>query len=503
MRTRIPGVWAVLLVCLAGGPVMGAETGLPPGFDAYVQQVMREWQVPGLALAIVRDGRVVLAKGYGVRRVGREDPVDEQTLFQIGSSSKAFTATVAAILVDEGRLAWDDPVVKHLPWFQMSDPWVTRHLTVRDLLCHRAGLPTYGGDGLLLFGYDAGEIARRIRLLEPASSFRARWAYQNVMYTVAGQVAASAAGRPWDELVAERIFRPLGMSSSRTRVAGLATAPNVAAPHLVRDGQPTPIAWRDIYELGPAGSIVSNLAEMTRWLQFQLQDGAFEGTQVVSAKSLAETHAPQMLMPNEGKILAYGLGWMIAERHGLKLVTHSGNIDGMSASVAMLPERRAGIVVLTNLHLTPAPDILTGRVLDALQGIPPDDWSTQFKKRAQAAEAKDADRERELNGRRVRGAGPTLPLSRYTGTYENPLYGRVQLAEEGDRLTMATGPNGVRFTLVHWHYDVFRFQWAEPVPIGFWMPELDFATFAIDESGQAQHIVTGLGTFTRSPLPRP
>src|SRR5215468_9073680 len=253
-----------------------AQTSAPPDLDTYVARVLKEFEVPGLAIAIVKDGKVALIKGYGVRRLGESAPVDEQTLFGIASNTKAFTAAALAILVDEGKIRWDDPVTKHLPGFQMYDPYVTREMTVRDLLTHRSGLGLGAGD-LLFFPpttFSREEIIARLRYIKPATSFRSKYAYDNVLYLVAGQVVAAISGKSWDDFIKERIFAPLGMTSSNTSVKDLRPGGDFVSPHQKVEGRLQPVPYMNIDNTAPAGAINSNVAEMAKWVITQLNEGA-------------------------------------------------------------------------------------------------------------------------------------------------------------------------------------------------------------------------------------
>lgn len=276
-------IW--LLIIAAFGRVAPARQDPLEGLDQYITEAMRSWEVPGLAIAIVKDDRVLLAKGYGVRKLGDPAPVNEHTLFAIGSASKAFTAASIAMLVDEGKLKWDDPVTNYLPGFQLFDPYATRELTVRDLLCHRSGLERAD---LLWYGSAFGreEILRRIRYLKPSWSFRSRFGYQNIMFLAAGQIIPAITGKSWDDFVKERLFAPLGMSSSNTSVRDLARSDNSATPHAKIEGKVEPIAWRNIDNVAPAGSINSSAADMAQWIRLNLNWGKFNDKQLISSGAI-------------------------------------------------------------------------------------------------------------------------------------------------------------------------------------------------------------------------
>jgi len=301
-------VWLVLSGWLViDGPSVHAQKSPLQELDAYIEKAMQEWEVPGLAIAIVKDDQLVLAKGYGVREIGKGTPIDENTVFAIASNSKAFTAASLAMLVDEGKVNWDDPVTKYLVGFQLFDPYVTRELTVRDLLTHRSGL---GQSPALWYGsdYDREEILRRIRYLEPSWSFRSRFGYQNVMYLAAGQIIPAVTGISWDDFVQQRIFTPLGMSSTNTSVTDLKGLSNVARPHGKIDDKVKAIPYRNFDNIGPAGSINSNVVDLAQWVRLQLSEGLYQSERLLSPGVVQEMHTPQTIIPYDpaGSLLASG-----------------------------------------------------------------------------------------------------------------------------------------------------------------------------------------------------
>ncbi len=257
--------------------------------DAWIENLMDDWSTPGLAVGIVHGDSLVFARGYGVRSLGSLEPVDEHTLFAVASNSKAFTAAVLGMLVEDGDLDWEDRVIDHLPDFQMWDPWITREIRVRDLLTHRSGLATFGGDHLWIGATnDRAEIISRVRFMEPVGPFRASFHYQNLMFLVAGQVGSAAAGASWDEMIATRIFEPLGMSESNTSVRDLAGLPNVASPHEVVQGQLRVVDYDNVDGVAPAAAINSNIVDMASWMRLNLEEGVFEGRQVFSTGTARE-----------------------------------------------------------------------------------------------------------------------------------------------------------------------------------------------------------------------
>ena len=501
MRVRL--IKILILVLIAGVQVSVAQQTPPePDFDQYVEKAMKEWEVPGLAIAIVKDDRVVFAKGYGVREIGGTAAVNEQTLFAIGSSSKAFTAATVALLVDEGKIKWDDPVTKYLPAFQLFDPYSTRELTVRDLLTHRSGLER--GD-LLWYAspYDRNEVLRRVRFLKPSWSVRSRFGYQNIMFLAAGQILPAVTGKEWDDVVRERIFVPLNMNSSSTSITKFAGIDNVASPHSKIDDKLQKVAWRNIDNIGPAGSINSNVIDMAQWIRMNLGGGMYEKKKVLSAAAVKEVQTPQTIIriegPNErlyseAHFLNYGLGWFLSDYRGRKLVEHGGAIDGMRSSVALLPEEKLGVVILTNRHGSVLPHVLMYRVLDAYLGVAAKrDWSAEMFKKFKALEDLAKAAEKKIEDERVKGTSPSLALEKYAGTYQNEMYGQTKFAVKDGKLTSEFGPN-FNGDLEHWHYDTFRVVWRDR------MEGKGFVVFKLNAKAQPETVtIDGLGDFTRVP----
>jgi CubicO group peptidase (beta-lactamase class C family) len=488
-RRRLLRTAGLAGVALGVGTTRGINGKAPlRGIDGAIQKAMTDWEVPGLAVAVVKDGQTVLARGYGVRKQGEKAPVTEQTVFGIGSATKSFTAACVALLVDEGKLRWDDPVTKHLPEFQLSDPWVTREITLRDLLCHRSGLPL--GNMLWQNGaFDSEEILRRLRYLKPTSSFRSRYGYQNLPYLVAGQVAARVSGKSWADLVKERLFGPLGMRASSTTTRGIEQNANTATPHWKRDGPVRTIDWNHLDRIGPTGAINSSISDMAAWLQLHLAQGKHEAKRVFSRESAREMHAAQTVIPapaGEGKLYpkrhfdAYGLGWFVRDYRGRKLVEHSGTTNGFVAWVAFLPEEQLGLVILANLHETGINYALRHTILDAYLGEPERDWSTLVRNDYRNGYQKALREGREGYARqRVKDTKPSLAIGSYAGDYESDLYGKIEVGEQDGKLSLRYG---IRFvgSADHWHHDTFRVAFENPV-LNEWM-----ITFSLDDRGRVK-----------------
>ncbi len=488
----------LLLVMVAFQPARGQEAPLN-GFDDYVNKALRDWEVPGLAIAIIKDDRIVLAKGYGVRKLGDPTPVNERTLFAIGSSSKAFTAAAIAMLVDEGKLKWDDPVTKYLPDLVLYDPYVTRELTVRDLLSHRSGLER--GD-FLWYGteYDRDEILRRARYLKPTWSLRSTFGYQNLMFLAAGQLVARVNGKSWDEFIRQRIFMPLGMTASNTSIKDLKNSDNVASPHAKIEDKIEVIPWRNIDNIAPAGSINSNVVDMAQWVRLQLAQGEYQKQRLLSSGTAKEMQTSQTviraeppfsLLYPEAHFLNYGLGWFLQDYRGEFVAMHTGSIDGMVAIVGLLPAHDVGVVVLANRDHAELRHAIMWRVFDAYLGVPERDWSSEMRAMYDSMAAQARSRADARENERIAGTTPSLALDMYAGSYADSLYGTLGVKRRGAALVIDFGP-GRMADLEHWHHDTFRATWRDPA-LG-----RSFATFDLNHDGTVRSVrIDGYGELGR------
>jgi CubicO group peptidase (beta-lactamase class C family) len=501
-RPKLPArsfvLTTILLVCavqvVAQPPATAARLRQ---IDEYSARAGAEWKVPGFAIAIVKDDRVVFAKGYGVLELGKTTAVDENTLFAIASNSKAFTAAALAILVDEEKVKWDDKVTKYLPTFELYDPYVTRELTIRDLLSHRSGLATFGGD-LLWYESEYGrdEILRRIRFLKPTSSFRSRFGYQNILFLAAGEVVAKVSGKSWDEFVKERFFVPLAMKRTVTSHADLLSSSNVALPHNNEvGGKVRVIRYGKVDNIGAAGGIKSSVADMAQWLRLQLGRGTYEGRKIFSSTASREMWTPHTVFGSISEqaekfnptrhFNLYGLGWILSDYQGRLLVSHGGGLDGMTSQVALMPEEKLGVVVLTNSE-TPLSTILANRVFDAFLGVPARDWNSEFLARNKDNEAarNAADRKRELS--RVPQTKLSLPLTAYAGTYSGEMFGDAKVTEEKGQLVLRFLPSPYFVgDLEHWHFDTFRVKWRDSIVYPF---PRGFVTFTLNAQGKVDEM---------------
>ncbi len=456
--------------------------------DQAVRHAMKTWSVPGCAVVVVRGDQVVYLKGHGVRATGRDDPVTPDTLFALSSCSKAFTTAAMAMLAEEGKLAWDDPVQKHLPWFRLSDPLIERDVRLRDLVCHRTGLAEHE----LLWRrapWTPEEAVRRLRFLPIHRPFRTVLIYQSTAFTAAGLAAAAAAGTSWSDLVQRRLLDPLGMSRTRLSDADAAKEPDRAAPHrLDRNGVPAVMPRFDAQHPDPAISIHSSARDLGKWLRFHLR----EGKPLVSPKQLRETHTPQMvirLTPAQASVfvdtneVSYAMGWAVHDYRGLKQVSHGGAIDGIRTSITFVPDRQLGVAVLTNLHRSPMSLALANTLVDQLLGYPPRDWHALHKKIDPGPRDRAAAAAELLEEHRRRNTSPSRDLAAYAGEYAHPAYGsmRVKLA----RGKLVWEWRDEKAELRHLHHDTFLLEGD--------LIRLARLTFVLDEAGDVAGFHIGGG----------
>ncbi|MEZ4589067.1 MAG: serine hydrolase [Gemmatimonadales bacterium] len=488
---------------LLAAPVAAQAPEPLADLPSFVRRTMSDWGVPGVAIGIVRGDSVLFEAGFGVREVGRPEPVDTRTVFGNGSTTKAFTAALIGTLVDEGRLGWDDRVIDRIPDFRLADPYATRETTVRDLLAHRTGVAarTYQ----LLEYWDApadrAELVRRLRFEPMAAGLRARHIYHNITFTAAGIVAEAVTGETWEDLLERRLLAPLGMKSSSPRLDRVLAGANRASPHGWRDGQVVPVPWLDLGNIGPAGSLSSNVEDMLRWLRMLLGEGALDGRRVLSAASVREMLAPAIPIPAtslaEGTFSAYGLAWQLGLAYGRKVAMHTGSAQGFRALMAIVPEERLALIVFCNRHVSQYPVVLLRTVLDRLlgDGRAPDRSAELSSQLAEQAERRRAA-ETGLEAARHRDTRPSLPLEAYTGTYLIDLLAPTRITIEDGRLVWQVSPGFVG-ELRHWHHDVFRVaRWRAPL----WDESagLDpFVSFRIDPRGRLSMEVDGVGTLVR------
>lgn len=473
----------LLLLALAAP----AAAQLPSGLDAWIEHARASYDVPGIAVTVVRDGKVLATKGYGVRRLGKPERVDENTMFDIASLSKSFTAAAIATLVDDGTMQWDDPVRRWLPRLEFADGYRTQNVTIRDLLAHRVGVEA--GNFVFRFtNYSTDELLRRMRFLKERDAFRTSMLYSNLGYTAAGEAAAAAAKMSWTELVRTHLVQPLGMRDTTVGVVH-DSGSNFASSHAVIAGVQQPIRTKKAMTILPANGVNSNAKDIAKWLLFQLGDGTWEGKRIVSAQAMLEMHSPQTIIATTPAMRAargvrffagYGLGWQVMDFRGHPMLWHSGSADGMPVYMAILPEEHIGVAVLTNTWAAPVlHGTIAARILDTLLGnkpeeLPPPPGITM-----------------QPDPPRVRGTAPSLPLGAYAGTYVDPLYGEMQVKLENGKLALYFAGDEAA-DLEHWHYDTFRVRWRDRAYEDF----DTLAAFSLDAAGAPKRLEMRLNRDT-------
>lgn len=428
------------------------------GFADWVKKLMDEEKVPGMAVGIVKDGKVIFAEGFGVRGIKEKNPVTPNTLFAIGSTSKGFTAATMGILVDKGMLNWDKPVKEYLPTFKLKNPFASEGMTPRDLVCHRSGLPRHDF-AWINSSWSREKLFHAIRYLEPSQPFRTVWQYQNFMFMTAGYLVGKVAGTTWEDFTQKHIFDPLGMTNSNFSVEDSKKAPDFAIPHGERKDVLSEIPFRNIDAIGPAGSINSCINDMVKWIMLNLNKGKYGENQIVSEVSMKEIHSPQMIVSKsipdkESFYPLYGMGWGITSYRGNLYLSHGGGIDGFITQVALLPNENAGLVVLSNKSPNPLSGIIGNNIADRILGLEPVDWYGRYKKRRDEAEKEREKQEDEKDADRVMNTTPSHPLGDYVGDYENLGYGVISIVKDGDELKGTY--DDMEFAFEHYHYDTFK-----------------------------------------------
>lgn len=431
--------------------------------DRIIDETRRAFDVPGIAVAIVHKDAVVYAKGHGLKSVEDGAPVTTSTRFAIASTSKAFTTAAMGILVDDGKMNWDDPVRKHIPSFRLSDPLANEHVTLRDIVSHRTGLSRHD---VLWYNSPWGreEIIRKIGLVALTKPFRSAYQYQNIMFLTAGQAVGAASGGTWEAFVKTRILDPLGMRNTDFSAKDIVQAADYSEPYEKRDGKVRRVPRLNFDNIGPAGSINSSVDDLARWVRMQLGGGMFEGKRIIKAETLRETHTPQtpirmddpnMRTVNVGtNMMAYGLGWTIQDYRGHHMVSHGGAIDGYRAQVTLLPNDGYGIVILANLGGNNMPECLRAAIADHVLGLASMDWIPKYLEAARNGEERTKKGQAEREAKRKKDSKPSYGMDAYAGKYENAAYGEAEIAVKDGGLELRW--SNWRNALEHWHFDTFR-----------------------------------------------
>jgi CubicO group peptidase (beta-lactamase class C family) len=493
------------IALIAVSALAGVAHAAPPqGFEQRVEKLRSEYGAPGVTIAIVEGGQTALAKGWGTTLVGTQQPVGPRTIFATGSTGKAFTSAALAILVDQGKIKWDDKVIDHMPDFRMWDAWVTREMTIRDLLVHRSGLGLGAGD--LLFVPNSNltrkETVKRLRYIKPATSFRSAYAYDNVLYMVAGQLIEEVSGRTWEQFVRDEIFKPLDMDESTVSDREFQSTADRARPHsrsgggLVGLGTLKPLDENATLaaNAAPAGGLSISSDDMTHWLLTQLGRGKIPGSdkRLFSQEQSAEMWnglvpqpipaLPPEFKPTEPKFELYALGWDVRDYRGAKLIWHGGAVFGSLAAVALLPEQNVGIYIATNSEEGQIVRGLLYELLDHYLGAPQSNWPEKFHAFRQKRLANAAAQVAKQTAQPAK-IGPSLSLDRYVGDYADPWYGTIKIRRSGKALAIQfPHSKGMDGPLTHHQYDTFRtnpsLDWIEPA----------YVTFALDADGKVDRI---------------
>ncbi len=439
-----------------------------------IAEELKAWDQPSIAVGIVKDGKVELAEGFGYANMDKQVKPDPDTLYQIGSCSKAFTAAAVAILVDRGILEWDKPVVSYMPWLRFKEPFTTANVTVRDLLCHRTGLPRH--DAYWIDGpCTRKEMVENLRNMQPGWSFRSHWCYQNTCIVAAGMLVEEMTGKTWEEFVKKEIFEPLGMTRSTFYVDAIEADANHATPY----DRPTPVELQGIREIpfiksdredmakgigapyGPAGSIMSTVNDMLKWVQFNLNNGKVGDKQLISEAAMKEMHKANMLMSEpllmpckEMDFFSYGMGWFVETYRGHVMVEHGGNINGFSALVTMIPDQKLGVVTLTNFNDSFDTYATTYEIIDRVLGAKGGDWNKRWRDFVAQVFGSIPEQLKGMNPPKIEGTKPTHDLADYAGTYRNATYGDIVIENKNGRLFFTY--NKKTSELDHYHYDTFQ-----------------------------------------------
>ena len=438
----------------------------PAIIDAYVESARKDWDVPGMSIAVVRDGKVVLSKGYGTRELEKKDAVDTETLFGAMSTTKAMTAVAMAILVDEGKVDWDEKVIRYLPEFRIGDPYITQELRVRDLFTHNSGLASTDFLWSRTPELAPDEAVRRMQYARPAYSFRGGFQYHNGMYLVAGKVIEKVSGMAWERFMTERVFTPLGMTRTFPTVEASRKASNLSSAHFRIKGKIEVIPEMPIDSVGPAGSVWLNADDAGKWVMFLLGDGK----PLLKPATLAELFKPQVILPSgfyptfrltKPKWTTYALGWFQHDYRGEKVDMHTGSIAGRTAIIGLIRDKKIGVYILGNLDHAEARHSLMYKVFDLLvfndNGR---DWNQEVRKLYTTIEAEEEKRSAEQSARRLTGTKPSLPLEKYAGKYSDPFYGSVEIKVVDGKLRAYVAKE-LTADLEHRHVDTFTGIWSQ------------------------------------------
>ncbi|QOY94855.1 serine hydrolase [Massilia sp. UMI-21] len=465
----------------APGAAVQAAAAQGPAYDlkADVERVMKQFDVPGIAIAVVKDGKVLAAEGFGVRKRGEPAKVDGKTIFEIASNSKAFTAAALAMLVDQGKLDWDDPVIRHLPDFRMYDAYVTAEMTIRDLLTHRSGLGLGAGDLMWwpTTNFSTDEIIHNLRYIKPATSFRSSYAYDNLLYIVAGKIIAAKSGKTWGETMHEWILAPIGMTGTTTSLEESAKFANVSAPHSKINGKAVPVKPMPVANAVGAVGINTNAEDIARWMNVLLAGGVVKGEGGQEVRLWSDKQARQLwtaqtpmtistprppLAATKPNFYAYGLGFQLRDYQGKLVAMHGGALQGFYTRVMLVPESKLGIAIFTNAESGPSLNALQYRLLDQHLGVAPTDWIGRIADIDKELQAKEAARVKGEAASRAASSKPSLALASYAGDYQDAWYGKMAIRRVNDKLQMSFAKTpDLTGEMEHFQHDTFIVRWKE------------------------------------------
>ncbi|MGC3943553.1 MAG: serine hydrolase [Chryseolinea sp.] len=498
---RIATLCAALVISVAASAQKPVPQKIINDFDLHVSRVMKEWDVPGLAIVVVKDGKVLLKKGYGVRELGKPGNVDTQTLFSCASTTKAMTALVLGMLVDEGKMNWDDPVNKYIPELRLHDPYITRELHVRDLLLHNSGLASTDYFWSIA-DFTWQEMIEKLIHVKPVYSFRGGFEYQNTMYMIAGVVIERITGQKWNDVMTERLFKPLGMTSTvPDRV--LSKSPNITRPHFPVNGEIKILDYDKSTQIGAAGGVWSNVDDMAKWVQALLDSGKFEGGRLVKGETFRELFKPQTLAPrNEYPTFSilkphwvtYGMGWFQIDYRGRMVNFHTGSLAGLTAIIGLLQEEKFGVYVFGNYDHAEVRHAIMYKAFDHFVLGNDRDWNAEFKKLYTSLKEEQQKHVAEFENERVANTKTTLPLPAFEGEYTSEIYGAIQVSAVGDKLRFDVNKSFLVAELPHWHYDTFY------GPIGEANQYSVYATFTIGADGKVEKLSFDGLEFGKSPV---
>lgn len=486
----------------ASAPATSAAAGAAAHGPAYnlqadVERVMKEFDVPGIAIAVVKDGKVLTTQGFGVRKRGEPAKVDGKTIFEIASNSKAFTAAALGMLVDQGKLSWDDPVIKHLPDFRMYDAYVTAEMTVRDLLTHRSGLGLGAGDLMWwpTTTFSSDEIIHNLRYIKPATSFRSSYAYDNLLYIVAGKIIAAKSGKTWGETMHEWILSPVGMANTTTSLEESAKFANVSAPHSKINGKAVPVKPMPVANAVGAVGINTSAEDIARWMNVLLENGKVgEGKRLWSDKQAREMWTAQTpmtintprppLAATKPNFYAYGLGFQLRDYQGKLVAMHGGALQGFYTRVLLVPEAKLGIAIFTNAESGPSLNALQYRLLDQHLGVAPTDWIGRIADMDKEMQAKEAARVKGEAASRAAQSKPSLALASYEGDYEDAWYGKMNVKRVNNKLVMSFSRTpDLTGEMEHFQHDTFIVRWKERN-----FNADAYVTFSLDHDGSIERV---------------